>query len=209
MICSYQGKKFIFIHVSKTGGTSIRQVINLCQVSPSEYKACALWGMNREHSVYSEYVKAVPNIHEFYIFGFVRNPYSRLVSLYHYWKDITSRIHPHEYNGGLDTLAVKLPFKEWIKQVVGKSNNRHLLLQTHWFEGGDIDFIGKMEHLNNDFETVCNKIGIPRCKLEKKNQSEHDHWTKYYDGEIADLVFDYYRMDFETYGYRRGSYVRV
>jgi hypothetical protein len=66
----------------------------------------------------------------------------------------------------------------------------------------DIDFIGKIENLQNDFNTICDNIGIPRKPLTQRNKSKHDHYSKYYDKETRDIVASRFAEDIEMFGYK-------
>jgi len=52
----------------------------------------------------------------------------------------------------------------------------------------DIDFLIRFEHLNEDFQTVCEKLGIPCTPLPQKNASKREHYSTYYDDELIELV---------------------
>ena len=68
---------------------------------------------------------------------------------------------------------------------------------------GDIlvDFIGKFENLEKDFNFICEKIGIdaelPHINYSKRKNKYRDYYTE----ETRDLIGEYYKEEIELFGY--------
>jgi len=179
--------KFIFIHIPKNAGTSIRNSFDINgydkQVVSKRYphsRCSEIWKYCGE-DVWNEYYK----------FAFVRNPFDRLVSFYHFHKS-----NQYKHKIGRER-AFKQPFKEWVMETKDTNINH---TQSYYLDK-QINFIGRYENLHNSFNTACNQIEIPPYELPHYNKSHHENWQHYYDRELMDYVYSRYREDFYNFGY--------
>tara|TARA_R110002167_G_scaffold366019_1_gene592664 strand:+ start:811 stop:1365 length:555 start_codon:yes stop_codon:yes gene_type:complete len=141
------------------------------------------------------------NYDDYFSWSFVRNPWDRLVSTY-----INKIVDRHQH--GLDSWRKNFKsFKEFILKIEKTDItdcDRHIR-SLYTFFPQNINFIGKFENLQEDFNTVCDKIGIPRQQLPHKNATKHKHYTEYYDDETRDIVAEKYAKDIEHFGYKFGE----
>ena len=95
MVVISTNKKFVFIHIPKTCGMTIKNSIEYdiklkCQkidYLPIIGKCMELFQIkNKYHLTYKETLELYPEIKDYYIFTFVRNPYDRLYSTFQYHK---------------------------------------------------------------------------------------------------------------------------
>lgn len=95
---------------------------------------------------------------------------------------------------------MKLEFDEYIDWRV----NHDLKLQCERFvdETGEVlvDFIGRFETLEEDFNKVCNRLSIER-RLPHKNPSKHASYRDYYNERTCRLVKDAFAQDIALLGY--------
>ena len=67
-----------------------------------------------------------------------------------------------------------------------------------------IDFIGRYENLQNDFNLICVKLNIQHLKLPMINKSrkrEHKNYREYYDDQSKAIVTELYKKDLEYFNY--------
>ncbi len=184
----YHKHKCIFVHIPKSAGSSMHQ---------------ALGGTG--YSGHQKHIKS-KKTKNYFKFTFVRNPFDRFVSTYFYFKkygrdgcgDIEMGNVVNRYNSLKDFVINfdKIHKTEWCYP--------HWKQQTNWIYK-DIDFIGRFENLQEDFNIVCDKIGIPQQELPHRNKSKHKHYTEYYDDETRQIVAEKYAKDIEYFGYEFGG----
>ena len=163
--------KFIFIHINKTGGSSIEKVFDYEDIKHE--RATQIRAKIGEEK-WGEYFK----------FTIIRNPWERLVSEYFYRKKKGS--------------VVSVPFREWMQMMyVYKDTTYSVGPQTRWYV--DMDFVGRFECLQEDFDYVCNQIGHPQTQLPHINSTDHKHYSTYYDDEIRKLVEEWHQPELDNY----------
>jgi len=63
----------------------------------------------------------------------------------------------------------------------------------------------RAEHLQGDFDAVCDRVGNPQLRLETRNASAHRPYMDYYSATLREAVATRYREDIERFGYRFGE----
>lgn len=141
------------------------------------------------------------DLKKYFKFAFCRNPFDRIVSNYSMFTKISYRRKQIRqfYSSPKDLL-----FPEFVK-LVCQYTNHHWLPQYDFIHGYEIDFIGRLENLQEDFDIVCDQIGAPRHKLPHKHKTNHKHYTEYYDDETREIVAEMYAKDIEYFGYKFGD----
>ena len=67
-----------------------------------------------------------------------------------------------------------------------------------------MDYVGKLETLDEDWKFICERIGIPHVELPRKNVSVKRPYTDYYTPETRDLVARHWAQEIELFGYTFG-----
>jgi hypothetical protein len=207
--------KFLFVHIAKTGGTSIRSALNsykwkdpyriplfLCsKLSALTHHrlACKLPRHAKAIAAYEMLPRELYN--ELFKFVFVRNPWDVQVSSFHHIK----RHRPHLL-AGIDNFDTFLRLKLDPSREYGYLFDIQSELQSEYVVdlAGNIivDFIGRYENLQEDFVEVCRRIGIRPPRLPHKNRAEdRSPCQEYYTNETAALVGEYFKRDIEMFGY--------
>jgi hypothetical protein len=206
-------KKIIFIHNQKTGGASVRDYLEQ-HTADTRYllpnHAYAIDGIEKlGRNVWDEY----------YSFGFVRNPWSRLVSWY------TMIINPPQ--DVADKADINLENDLW-KYVTEKSSdfeefienctdtimeNRNGFLYKKSFTKNQIDyftdennkiavsFIGRYENLKKDFQEVKKYLDLTEFDLPHLNPTQKKNYREYYNEHTKGLVAKRFKKDIEHFGY--------
>jgi hypothetical protein len=67
----------------------------------------------------------------------------------------------------------------------------------------DIDYIARFENLQNDFDIICDKIGLTRRELKKYNSySERDGYRDCYNDETTELVYKTFKTEIVDFNYK-------
>jgi hypothetical protein len=192
-------KRFLFVHIPKTGGNSIQSVlarysedeivrrpgqdgIERFGVSNSKYKL-------KKHSPLADY-RAALGEHEFsqlYKFAAVRNPWDRIVSLYFtpiQWKEWDRKAFKK-------TIAQALSAADYLRLNDGDAD-----------PFGNVDRVIRFERLEEDFRAVCTDLEIAPEPLPRYNRSEREHYCKYYDDELREFVAKRFAQEITRFGYR-------
>lgn len=178
-------RKFIHIHIPKTGGTSIHKTL-----LPEAQRTL--------HEFASDFT--VDEWENYYTFAFVRNPFDRTVS--HYAYHVKSR-----YGGVLarrNPDLKELSFQEYLERFVVPQAPANFASQvrfiTHDRTDVKIDFVGRFERLAADFEVVKKALGVD-VELPHLLKSRHDSYRSYYDDTTRRMVEESYGEDLEAFGY--------
>ena len=185
--------KFIFIEIPKTATTSIREAIRPFSDPIKGEPKIVLWkdALRERHYTYNEHaVKYPEECKNFFKFTFVRNPWCRMASFYIFQKNSNFLALP--------SLSATASFKD----LLLASEDYIELTQYDYVNGfDDNSFIGRFESLQQDFDIICDKIGISRQQLPHSNKTEHKYYAEYYDDEAREIVAEKYAKDIEYFGY--------
>jgi len=179
---------YIFIHINKTAGTSIGNAIGL-PVKHHQTAREIIASIGRE-----KWTTA-------YKFTLVRNPWDKVVSHYEY------RLKRNK----TEIATRNISFSEWVIKTYGPdkdpfyyNNPRSFQPQVEWLKDDEgkitIDFIGRFETLNEDFNQIKAVIGL-EAELPHLNASKRAGYQSYYDDETREIVAHWFHVDIALFGY--------
>lgn len=224
----------LFVHIPKTAGQSVEHVFLALSGLTWQTRASLLLRPNDDpdlgpprlaHLKASEYVSyGYITPEEFdtcFKFSFVRNPWDRIVSEYRF------RRYPRKFD-----------FKTYVFEHLPKPGGKHHFhtMPQHEFLFDTkgkclVDFVGRFESLQEDFDRVCSRLAIPDTPLPHLNNSRSqnrrrrsakgyirrlieyrrvrahsfDHYTEYYDDESREFVGQMYEKDIALFKYEFGQ----
>lgn len=192
--------KLIFIHIPRTGGTSIEKAIL--------NNRSGWWGIHAPSKhLNASIAKKIyqPYWGDYFKFSFVRNPWDRMVSLLKYGKfygvelgvegellidKYLKKFNKVEY----DTRFFNLKQFENFKQ---KPQSVYMNIL-----GEEMDFIGRFENLQEDFNNVCDLIKVNSQKLENLEKSpQRGEYSSYYNHINKSIIKNKYLLDIEEFNY--------
>ena len=216
MLISHEEPKFIFIHIQKTGGVSISNLLR-------RYSPTTTPGRGLRHISARRALKQVENSDDYFKFAFVRNPWDRLVS----WYTMIDEARKGVADGTAEPMTRRLikknnlfkyvlrcgpTFDEFVincteKQWMGNGYYSFTFNQLRYLtdKNGEVlvDFIGRFENLAQDISHVFDKLGLEASQLEipHENRSAHSHYSEMYTPETREIVRKRFRRDIEFFGY--------
>lgn len=217
----------LFVHIPKTAGQSIEQFfMNQLGLTWESGRDHLLLGNNTDpskgteklsHLSAAEYTRCgyieQAKFNQFFKFSFVRNPWERIVSEYRY----RNYFHHRSFR---DFLRNRLPKAGWDDKY------RHIMSQYDMLHDKQgkllVDFVGRFETLQADFDRICSRLGIEDSQLPHRNPSDKNsrnlrrrvrnwlyfngenskqQYLEFYDEETMDIVREMYHKDIQAFGY--------
>lgn len=195
-------KKWLYIGPPKTGSTAVSYILTDGKYNknyPVENLNVNFEGIeiNGQHTPWPP-KRLSSKYDDYYVFISVRNPFSRIVSLYNHWK------YGKNYKDEL--FSKEKTLEEFMCLVLKKklSNNGffHTTI-TDWVYKYD-SFI-KQEKLNNDLKMLnihSSDFEIPIINKNQKVESKK-HWKKEHNKRTIKMTIEWAEQDFYNFGYSK------
>lgn len=182
----------VFIHIPKTGGTTIQECLGLekfrylHRVSNFKQEGNVTFGHINYKRLLREGLISKSFDENSFKFAFTRNPYDRAVSIFHWHKK-------------KNEISKDLSFLDFSR------NLKRTGYQKTYVKGVKLDFLGRYENFEQDLKYVANILGIDLKEVPRLNATKHRPYYTYYCEESKYNVEEYYRRDFEHFGYEQDN----
>lgn len=197
--------QYIFIHIPKTAGTSVRHALQEAQFP---YRSEGTRFTYRKHTpaltIKRNISQSIWKSH--FKFAFVRNPWDLMVSSYCWWLRKGRRFNEYIANKAKKVEQCS-DFKEFILSDFGSTHINEFEAKdlSYWLcdENGEIivDFVGKVENLEGDLQYVFNQLGTSCPQLKIQNASQRSTYQNYYDRETKEVIANRFKWTIETFNY--------
>ena len=208
--------RFAFIHIPRTAGCSVsvalgrhgenvmgywaNRWLDRVGIHVNHY-APLRWRRFRLHTSAAILRRQVPAdvFDGLFKFTFVRNPWAMLVSHYRF---LTTNDAHHR-----SRLARRLgSFADYVDYEIRRDKISQSRMVTDRHGRLLVDFVGRMESLEQDFATICRRIGVeanlPHLNRSAGSRSTEEDYRNSYDDRLIDRVADHFAEDIERFGYR-------
>lgn len=189
--------KFVFVHIPKTGGTSIKKALlpyyNKGQIEFDEEKVTDLNGY-RPHIAMTN--KLAFKFASYFKFAIVRNPWSWHASIWRFFQ------RPDRFNKWITGIS----FHDYIEDICYRNiRSPYYKNQADWFYRDEeflVDYVGKFENLPRDFNTIINNIGVPVMSLPHYKNSGLYDYRSMYSNPLVDTIAKKHQTDIDLFGYK-------
>ena len=177
--------RLIFVHITRTGGTSIEVALagqDWWCISPhTKHLSARQIRSQLGEEKWNSYLK----------FSVVRNPWDRVVSMFAtgWWM------------GDDRQSDAEAEFEYFIENLAPHQNELYSSLMYSEIINEKIDVIIRYEALQKGFDKVCELIGKPPMILGREESRERLHYSLYYNETTRRKVAERFKKDIENHQY--------
>ena len=203
---------FLFIHVPKTGGNSISTALQTYTdiqfvaanspkgfgLSENFWPIDPIYGSIKHFSVDKWSELLGESISDYFLFGTVRDPIDRALSLYFFMKQTLIQEQMFWLEDNSEDARVRFSKSEFHKFLLSGVPSQLSFLKSS--AGLDIHLM-RFERLIEDFAVVCRKLGLNEASLPVINASRRPPLKHLLEAETQKLLVEVYEEDFRSFGY--------
>jgi hypothetical protein len=190
---AFLDRGYMFFHVPKAAGTSVSD---------------AVFSTGVHHHRAVDAMRISPVLFEkLFKFGFVRNPYDRLFSAFHYMQRGGTVDQP--FVSAIDIKLKSMGFAEFVLEWLPTQDLNQV--NPLWVPQCDflcdssgqilVDFVGRFETLDEDFVRLTRELGVGDAALPHRNKISSADYREFYPEAVRAAAYKLYRRDFEIFGY--------
>ncbi len=203
------GARVLFVHVQKTGGSTVDRILQEALSDaqrPRGYR-------RRRHPRLREVLRRHPDLADYWIFGFVRNPWDRLYS----WHSMILR-RGEEAAAGDEGVAGQIAHNRLWRPVLAdyRDFERFVLEGLHelpWVGWPQLsylrtrsrraDFIGRQERFDDDMRVVLERLGVdwPGEMPWQNAAGDGREYRDAYTPAMRDRIADVFAPDIREFDY--------
>lgn len=214
------GVKYIYICVARCCSSTINFTLNHTACPEPKFHHMGLCD-------FSNYFPEI-NIDEYFKFAFVRNPWDRFVSLYHNFYYSSHISCKNRGRNGKNEVMHYSGREEKYKTLFWKSKTFEdfcIRCEREPWDGGqmiidephfkpqfnfvsinnkiEMDFIGRYENINEDWQELCRHLNIEGCSLNAHilSSKRSKDYRQYYNKQTRECVERMYAKDIKSFRY--------
>lgn len=197
--------KIVFIAVPKTASVAIRDSLEEYIETPAsmDYNS-PFYLHNTAKSLKQYFIKNKWNWDEYFKFAFVRNPWDRVVSAYNYRMQYLKK--DGDYNRKFKDHCVYINKLGNFDKIVESHLDLIIEPQLNWILDDNkqnlLNYIGRYENLQQDFDIICEKVHIPKRTLRHMNGNVHKNYSKWYNQKSLKIVQEKFKEEIEMFNYK-------
>lgn len=217
-------KKFVFIHIPKTAGTSVAQILHphADTLSPNVIRTLshALGRKGRPETTWFEQHDSAKVVHDrwgkdvfsqYYSFSFVRNPYDHAISHYNFTRKF-------RFGWARRKTIENLDFQDYLEWRIAARQHQKMERRTRFVRMPDQSFylyddageicvnkVFKVEDLPDAITALCEELdiaaptAIPHARQQKSKAQRH----AYLNAHTISLIERLYERDFVHFSYQK------
>jgi hypothetical protein len=217
-------RKYIFLHNPKCAGSTVHSYLpnedwhNLDAVMSSrdydidQRERAQKYGYHckpHHYTLEQHYNMKTFNEKDFsnaWKFTFVRNPFDRLVSVYHYSQDTYGIESNIAFDDFVQKVKKAVNTKEYYKWL-GRTQPNHICPQYLYAYNKNNklipDYVGKLQNFDIDLQNIFEQLNLPLPRsINKTNITpKRDKYKKYYTDDTRKIIEELYEKDLNLFNY--------
>lgn len=196
-----RSRRLLFVHVQKTGGNSMNTIL--------ESLVDDITTVRPKHRSLVKTLAVHPEFSDYYTFGFVRNPWDRLVSWWSMFHGVHDREDRPKQLLHLERKPIWRAAEDYpdFETFIFSGTRQFKRLRTpqikylSYADGRMASFIGRTETFEKDAHRILEHFDLPRIDIPQMNESRHTHYRDYYSPRSRRRVARLFEPDIRTFDY--------